>query len=232
MKTIGVLGGSTYVSTIEYYKLLNVGLNKRRGGHCTGEILISSMDFGRGLEYVDGQLWEEGGKYLNEKVLALERAGADFVILACNVWHIAADRFMEDVKIPLLHILDPTGDAIREKKLTKVALVGSKGTMASEFFVNQAKKRFGVDVIVPAVQEQLIIGDIIVNELSKDIFTDRSRAAYLKVFESLRRRGAEGVVLGCTEIPLLVKQLDMPEFPMFDTLTLHVEAAILKSLED
>jgi aspartate racemase len=232
MKTIGVIGGSTYVSTMEYYKLLNVGLNKRRGGHYTGEILISSIDFGRGLEYLDGQLWEEGGKYLNEKALALEKAGADFIILACNVWHISADGFMKDVKIPLLHILDPTADGIREKKLTKVALVGSRGTMASEFFVGEAKRRFGIDVIVPTAEEQVVIGDIIVNELAKDIFTDQSRSAYLEVFESLRHRGAEGVVLGCTEIPLLVKQSDMPDFPMFDTLTLHVEAAIIKTLEN
>lgn len=232
MKTIGVIGGSTYVSTLEYYKLLNVGLNQRRGGHSTGDIIINSMDFGNGEKYLTAEQWEEGGKYLNEKALSLERAGADFIILACNVWHIAAERFMKDVKIPLIHIMDPTGEAIRAKNLTTVALVGSKPTMSSALFVEEGKKRFGVNVIVPTEEEQTIIHGIILHELSKGQFKEESKAAYLEIFESLRRRGAGGVVLGCTEIPLLVQQSDLPDFPMFDTLTLHVEAAITKAVTE
>jgi aspartate racemase len=232
MKTIGIIGGSSHVSTEEYYRLLNVGLNKRRGGDHTGDIIINSMDFGQAVHYVRGGLWEEGGKYLNAKALSLERAGADFIILACNVWHIAADRFMKGVKIPLIHIMDPTGVAIRAAKLEKVALVGAKGTMSSTVFVEEAKKRCGIDVIVPTDEEQDVLDRIIVHELAKSQFTEKSRAAYLEVFESLRRRGAGGVILGCTEIPLLVKQSDLPDFPMFDTLTLHVEAAMSMALAD
>lgn len=230
MKTIGIIGGSTYVATAEYYNLLNAGLNSRRGDHHTGEIIIISMDFGESTRFIQDGLWEEGAKYLNGKALSLERAGADFIILACNVWHAAADAFMKDVNIPLLHIFDATGEAIQAANLKKVALVGAKPTMTSEILIEQGKKRFGADVIVPTDEEQDILHLIIQDELSKAVFTENSKAAYLEVFESLRCRGAEGVVLGCTEIPLLVKQADLPDFPMFDTLTLHVEAAIAMAL--
>jgi aspartate racemase len=230
MKTIGIIGGSTDVATAEYYKLINTGLNKRRGGYYTGEIIINSVDFGEIARFVKGGLWEEGAKYINGKALSLERAGADFIICVSNTCHRVADDFMKDVKIPLLHIMDATGDAIREANLTKVALVGSKSTMSS--LIEEAKKRYGVEVIVPADEEQDLLDNIIFTELSKSQFTEKSKAAYLEIFESLRGRGAGGVVLGCTEIPLLVKQADLPDFPMFDTLTLHAAAAVSMALAD
>jgi aspartate racemase len=188
------------------------------------------MDFGEIARFVKGGLWEEGAKYINGKALSLERAGADFIICVSNTCHRVADDFMKDVKIPLLHIMDATGDAIREANLTKVALVGSKSTMSS--LIEEAKKRYGVEVIVPADEEQDLLDNIIFTELSKSQFTEKSKAAYLEIFESLRGRGAGGVVLGCTEIPLLVKQADLPDFPMFDTLTLHAAAAVSKALAD
>jgi aspartate racemase len=232
MKTIGIIGGSTDVSTAEYYKLLNAGLNKRRGGFNTGEIIINSMDFGHSARFSQEGLWEDAGKYLNGKALSLERAGADFIILACNTWHAVADMMMKDVNIPLLHIMDATGEAIRATGLTKVALVGTKSTMSSTILIEEGKKRYGVEVIVPTGEEQDILSHIILSELSKGQFIEQSKEAFLKVFRSLRRRGAGGVVLGCTEIPLLVKQADLPDFPMFDTLTLHVEAATTMALAE
>jgi aspartate racemase len=232
MKTIGIIGGSTDVATAEYYKCIVSGLNLRRGGFYTGEIIIYSMDFGQSARIVKGSLWEEGGRYLNQKALSLERAGADFIICVSNTWHCVADAFMRDVRIPLLHIMDATGEAIRAANLTKVALVGTKSTMSSGVLNIEAKKRFRVDVIVPTNEEQDILDTIIFTELSRALFTDESRAAYLEVFRALRRRGAEGVVLGCTEIPLLVKQADLPELLMFDTLTLHAEAAVSMALAE
>jgi aspartate racemase len=230
MKTVGLIGGSTDVATAEYYRLINTGLNKRRGGHNTGEIIINSMDCGQSVRFVKGGLWEEGAKYVNGKALSLERAGADFIMCCSNAWHVVADEFMKGVNIPLLHIMDVTGEAIQAAKLTKVALVGTKSTMKA--LVDEASKRYGAEVIVPTDEEQDILDNIILTELSKAVFTEKSKAAYLKVFEALRSRGAGGVVLGCTEIPLLVKQADLPDFPMFDTLTLHAEAAVLMALSD
>lgn len=232
MKTIGIIGGTTDVATAEYYRLINTGLNKRRGGYSTGEIIISSMDFGESVRFIKGDLWDEGAKYLNAKALGLERAGADFILCASNAWHCVANGFMKDVNIPLLHIMDATGEAIREANLTKVALVGTKSTMSSQTLVEEAKKRYGVEVIVPTDEEQDILDDIIFVELSKSLFTEKSKAAYLEVFRALQSRGAGGVVLGCTEIPLLVKQADLPDFPMFDTLTLHAAAAVSMALAD
>jgi aspartate racemase len=231
MKTIGIIGGSTDVSTAEYYKLINAGIRERLGGFHTGEIIINSMDFAQSVRFVEGRLHDEAAVYLNGKALSLERAGADFIVLACNTWHSVAEGFMKDVTIPLLHIMDPTGAAIRAAHLTKVGLVGTKSTMQSDFLVEEGRKRFGTDVIVPTAEEQVVVHDIILNELSKGVFSESSKAAYLKVFESLRSRGAQGVVLGCTEIPLLVQQADLPDLPMFDTLTLHVDAAVAMALD-
>jgi aspartate racemase len=230
MKTVGLIGGSTDIATAEYYRLLNTGFNKRRGGHNTGEIIINSMDCGQSVRFVKGGLWEEGAKYLNSKALSLERAGADFIMCCSNTWHGVANEFMKGVNIPLLHIMDATGEAIQAAKLTKVALVGTKLTMKT--LVDEASKRYGAEVIVPTDKEQDILDNIIFIELSKSLFTEKSKAIYLEVFEALRSRGAGGVVLGCTEISLLVKQADLPDFPMFDTLTLHVEAAISMALSD
>jgi len=232
MKTVGLIGGTTDVSTVEYYRLINTGLNKKRGGYNTGEIIIYSTDFGQSARFAKGGLWEEFAKYLNEKALSLERAGADFILCCSNTCHGVGDEFMKGVKIPLLHIMDVTGEAIRAAKLTKVALVGTKLTMSSKVTVDEARERYGTEVIVPTEEEQDILDNIIFAELSKSIFTEKSKAAYLEVFETLRSRGAEGVVLGCTEITLLVKQTDLPDFPMFDTLTLHAEAAVSEALAD
>jgi aspartate racemase len=232
MKTIGIIGGSTDVSTAEYYKLINAGIRQRLGGVHTGEIIINSMDFAQSLRLIDGGLWEEGGKYLNGKALSLERAGADFILCACNFWHKVADSFMKDVKIPLLHIMDPTGGAIQAAHLTQVGLLGTKATMSSGDILGEYKKRFNIDIIVPSDEEQDQVHHIILTELSQAQFTEKSKAIYLEVMKSLRSRGAQGIILGCTEIPLLVNQTDLPELPMFDTLKLHVEAAVSMALSD
>jgi aspartate racemase len=232
MKTIGIIGGSTDVSTVEYYKLINAGIRQRLGGFHTGEIIINSMDFAQSARLVNGGLWEEGGKYLNGKALSLERAGADFILCACNVWHKVADSFMKDVKIPLLHIMDSTGGAIQAAHLTQVGLLGSKATMSSDDILSEYKKRFNIDIIVPFDEEQDQVNHIILTELSQAQFTEKSKAIYLEIMKSLRRRGAQGIILGCTEIPLLVNQADLPELPMFDTLKLHAEAAVSMALSD
>lgn len=231
MKTIGIIGGSTDVATMEYYKLINAGIRERLGGNHTGEIIINSMDFAQSARFVNGGLWEEGGRYLNRKALSLERAGADFILCVSNTWHKAEEAFMKDVHIPLLHIVDPTAKAILKRGLTKVGLLGTKATMSGKFLVEEYTQRFGVKIVVPSDEEQDIIDHIIFAELSKAKFTESSRRTYLDVIDSLRSRGAEGIILGCTEIPLLVSQVDRPNFPMFDTLKLHSEAAVTMALD-
>lgn len=231
MKTIGIIGGSTDVATVEYYKLINAHIREVLGGLHTGEIIINSMDLARSAHYVHNGLWDEGGEYLHGKALSLERAGADFILVVSNTWHRASHVFMQGVKIPLLHIVDPTAMAIKEKGLRTVALLGTKATMGTHYLPNEYESRFGINVITPAEDEQTFIDDVIFKELSYWKFKDESRERYLTIIDKLVERGAQGVILGCTEIPLLVKQADRPNVPMFDTLTLHAKAAAMKAVQ-
>ena len=232
MKTVGIIGGSTDLATVEYYKLINATVREQLGGLHTGEIIINSMDLARSDHYVHKELWDEGGAYLHGKAQSLERAGADFIIVVSNTWHRAEGIFMKGVGIPLLHIADPTAAAIKEKGLQTVALLGTKATMGTPYLPDVYKTRFGIDVVVPDDDDQQFIDDVIFKELSFWKFEDASRDRYLTIIDKLVGNGAQGVILGCTEIPLLVKQADRPKVPMFDTLTLHARAAALKAVHD
>lgn len=232
MKTVGIIGGSTDLATAEYYKLINATVREQLGGLHTGEIIINSMDLARSAHYVHGELWDEGGEYLAGKARSLERAGADFIIVVSNTWHRAAHIFMREVKIPLLHIADPTAEAIHTKGLKKVVLLGTKATMGTPYLVDEFKNR-GVEVVVPTVEEQTFIDDVIFKELSFWQFKESSKQRYLDIVDRLvKEEGAEGAILGCTEIPLLIKQEDRPAVPFFDTLTLHAKAAALRAVAE
>lgn len=232
MKTVGIIGGSTDLATAEYYKLINATVREQLGGLHTGEIIINSMDLAKSAHYVHNALWDEGGAYLAGKAQSLERAGADFIIVVSNTWHRAASIFMKDVKIPLLHIADPTAAAIKAQGLSKVVLLGTKATMATPYLIEEFKAR-GIEVLVPTDAEQTFVDDVIFKELSFWQFKEESKQGYLEIMDRLvEEEGAQGVILGCTEIPLLVKQEDRPAVPMFDTLTLHAKAAALRAVED
>ena len=232
MKTIGIIGGSSPVATIEYYKLINAGIQKRLGGVASGEIIINSMNFGEVYRIVSNNQWEEGTAYLNVKAKSLERAGADFIISVSNTWHKVADGFMKDVQLPFLHIVDPTGDQIKYAGLKKVGLLGTKATMSGTFLMDRYAERYGIEVIVPTPEEQERIDTIIFTELSQFNFKPESKTQYLKIVDSLAKQGAQGIVLGCTEIGLLINQADRPNVPMFDSMVLHAEAAVKMMLEE
>lgn len=232
MKTIGIIGGSTDLATAEYYKIINAKVREHLGGFNTGEIIINSMNLAKSVHYVHSALWDEGGAYLAGKAQSLERAGADFIILVSNTWHCTASIFMKDIAIPLLHIADPTAEAIKAQGLKKVILLGTKATMATPYIADEFKAR-GVQVVVPTDAEQTFIDGVIFKELSFWQFKEESKQRYLEIIDRLvEEEGAQGAILGCTEIPLLVKQQDRPEVPMFDTLKLHAEAAALRALAD
>ncbi|KAK5999209.1 L-aspartate/glutamate-specific racemase [Cladobotryum mycophilum] len=225
MKTIGIIGGSTDLATAEYYKLINAHVRKELGGLHTGEIIINSMDFARSAHFVNNNLWDEGGQYLHQKAQSLERAGADFILCVSNTWHRVSEAFMKDIKIPLLHIVDPTAEAIHDLGLQTIALLGTKATMSGPYLPNEYSSRFGINIIVPAEEEQEYIDQVIFNELARSEFIQASRDGYLRIIDDLVTRGAQGVILGCTEIPLLVSQTDRPHIPMFNTMELHAKAA-------
>ena len=226
MLTIGVIGGSGDLATAEYYKAINKAVNDRLGGKHSAEVIINSMDFAKSIHYVYGDRWVEGATYIHEKAASLERAGAAFIMIVSNTWHRAADKFMEGINIPLLHIFDPTSVAIKDAGLRKIALLGTKLTMGGPYAVNELTKRAGVEVIVPDEIDQEYIDRVVIDELAHMIIKPESRDGYLRVIDKLVAQGAEGIVLGCTEIPLLITQKDNPDVPMFDTLDLHAKGAV------
>lgn len=230
MKTIGIIGGSTDLATVEYYNLINKHVREELGGLHTGEIIINSMDLARSAHYVHNELWDEGAEYLHGKAQSLERAGADLIICVSNTWHRVSDKFMAGIKVPLLHIAEPTARAIREQGLQRIALLGTKATMSSPYMPDLFANQYGLDIIVPKEEDQSLIDRVIFQELSYAQFTDSSRKAYLEIIDDLALAGAQGIILGCTEIGLLISQADRPNVPMFDTLRLHAKAVAMKAV--
>lgn len=224
LKTVGIIGGSTEFATVEYYRQINLAVNQRLGGYYTAEIIIDSMNFAQSAYFVNNALWEEGGAYLRQKAKRLEQSGAAFIICVSNTWHRAAEYFMDGVSVPLLHIADPTAEAIKSAGLNKVALLGTLPVMSTSFMIDEFERR-GVRIMVPEPEEQHYIDRVIFEEMSKGIFSEEARIRYLQIIDGLERRGAQGVILGCTEIPFLIKQEQRPQLPMFDTLRLHAKAA-------
>ncbi|KAI6911355.1 hypothetical protein KC318_g547 [Hortaea werneckii] len=231
MLTIGIIGGSTDLATAEYYRVINSEVREQLGGLHTGEIIINSMDLARSAHYVQGDKWEEGAEYLHSKAQSLERAGADFILCVSNTWHRVSDQFMRDVSVPFFHIAEPTAQAIQKQGLEKVVLLGTKATMSSTYLRNVFERQHGLAIVIPDEKDQDMIDSVIFDELSYAKFTERSRKAYLKVVDRFIAAGAQGIILACTEIGLLISQTDRPSIPMFDTLHLHAKAAALKAVQ-
>src|ERR1700730_16648992 len=183
------------------------------------------MNFAFSADCVRNDRWNDMAAYLSERAAALERAGAEILICVSNTLHRVADSFSSVVKIPFLHIVDPTAYDILAYGLKRVALLGTKPVMATDHLKSQYTGRFGIEIVVPETQEQDVIDGIIFEELCRGQFIPSSKAAYLEIVDRLSARGAQGVILGCTEIALLIAQADRPSLPMFDTTGLHVEAA-------
>ena len=230
-KTIGVLGGMSNQATGEYYRLLNRKLNVRLDGWDNGEIVIVSVNFGNIEYFVRNDCWDEAHAYLAEKVDRLERAGADLVICVSNTMHRVVEPIMAERKTPFIHIADPTGRAIGKAGLGRVGLLGTMPVMKSLELRSRYQDGFGVEVVAPTQADMEIVDRIIFNELVRGEMRVDSKREYLRIVGELRGRGAEGVILGCTEIFLLIAQEDLPGFPVFDTTELHVQAAVDFALE-
>ena len=231
MKTIGILGGMSNQATAEYYRLINDAVSQRLGGWETAEVIISSVNFGNIERYVRTDSWEEAGTYLAEKAKGLEAAGVDLLVCVSNTMHRVSDEFTRGITVPFLHIVDPTGEAIRKAGFKRVGLLGTKPVMSADFLKQRYKEQFDIQVLVPSEEDQSMIDHVIFNELVKRLLTPESKAAYLSVVDRLKAQGAQGVILGCTEIFLLIGQADRPNFPMFDTTSLHVRAAVNMAFE-
>ena len=226
MRRIGILGGASDQATADYYRRLNKAANDLFGGWNTAEVIISSMNFAFSRDCAVKGKWDDLADYLSERALALERAGADLILCASNTLHRIADKFTSGISIPFLHIVDPTAEAILNAGLRQVALLGTKTTMSGDHLKCRFMNRFGIDIVVPRIDEQDDLDRIIFEELCRGKFMPSSKAACLGIIDRMQARGAEGVILGCTEIPLLIAQDDRHSIPMFDTAGLHVAAAL------
>jgi len=231
MKVIGLIGGMSWNSSLEYYRLINEMVSRRLGGLHSARVVLYSLDFEE-IEFAQRESrWEDAAGIMSKAGMALKRAGADFLLICTNTMHKVADEVGESAGLPILHIVDATGSAIREQGLSKVGLLGTRFVMSEQFYRGRLKKRFDIDVVVPAEDEQAVVHRIIYDELCRGKIRGSSRQSCLEIIEKLTKRGAEGIVLGCTELPLLIRPSDV-QVPVFDTTRLHAEAAVELALSE
>ncbi|MFE3651038.1 aspartate/glutamate racemase family protein [Streptomyces sp. NPDC057579] len=228
MQTIGLIGGMSWESTAEYYRLLNELTRERLGGLHSAKCVLYSVDFAE-IERLQVQgRWDEAGAVLAEAAGALEAAGAELLLICTNTMHKVADQVSSAVGVPLLHLADTTAEAVRGKGLRRVGLLGTAFTMEQDFYRGRLVDH-GLDVVVPNAAGRETVHRVIYEELCVGVVKEESRAAYIAVIDELIAAGAEGIVLGCTEIELLVRPQDSP-VPVFPTTRLHAEAAVARAL--
>ncbi len=226
MKTIGLLGGMSWESSAVYYRILNREVQKRLGGVHSAKLLLYSFDFAEIAALQGAGEWEEATDRMRFVGRTLVDGGADFLVICCNTMHLMSDAVEEEADIPLLHIADSLGRAIKTADIRKVGLLGSRFTMDDGRVIkDRLKTRFGIETITPEGEDHALVDRVIYEELIRGKFLDSSRAAYRAVIARLVSRGAEGIVLGCTELPLLVKTEDST-VPLFDTTELHALATV------
>ena len=225
MRRIGIIGGMSWESTAEYYRLINQVVKQKLGGLHSGNVLIYSYDFEE-IEVLQraGQ-WPEAARSLIKTAKQLQLAGADFIIIASNTMHKIVPDIEREVDLPVLHIADATGQAIASHGFKTVGLLGTRFTMEGSFYKDRLLKNFDISVVVPSASERQIVHDIIYTELCLGIIKQESKAKFLQIIGKLAAQGAQGVILGCTEIPLLVKSEDSV-LPVFDTTAIHAAAAV------
>lgn len=223
MRTLGVIGGLSWTSTELYYRLIHQRVHQRLGGLHAPHLLLDSLAFHEVEALQRADDWEPLRRQIRDAGLALEGAGAEVLILATNTMHKVADQLEAALTIPFIHIADPTADAILAAGLGRVGLLGTRFTMGERFYLERLASR-GVEALVPASEDQVTVDRIIFEELVRDVIRDDSRQRYREVIARLVDAGAEGIILGCTEIGLLVAAADCP-VPTFDTAALHAQAA-------
>jgi aspartate racemase len=225
MKTIGLIGGMSWESTVSYYQLINREIKNKLGGFHSGKIILYSLDFAE-IEQLQKQgNWQTAANILSDAAKALELAGADFFLICTNTMHKVADAVSNAVSIPLLHIADATAIELQYQKIKKVGLLGTRFTMQEPFYKNRLMEKFNIDVVVPNERQQTSIHSIIYQELCLGMIQPASKTLFLSIIADLVDNGAQGIILGCTEIGLLIQQ-DMTQVRLFDTASIHALKAV------
>jgi aspartate racemase len=230
MKTIGLIGGMSWESSLEYYRIMNETVKKERGGFHSAKSLMYSVDFHEIEELQHQGRWEDATRIMIDAAQRVERGGADFVVICTNTMHLMAEDVKKNIRIPLLHIADVTAAKIKEMGHTIVGLLGTRFTMEQEFYKGRLKDNHGIDVLIPEEEERIAIHTILYDELCLGSIKTISKDKFQNIIANLEARGAEGIILGCTEIPLIVKQEDYEIF-LYDTTTLHAQAAVHYALQ-
>lgn len=224
MKTIGLVGGISWLSTAEYYKVLNQLVNEKLGGVHSAKIILHSVDFAPIKTLTENNEWTGIAKIICDAAKGLQLAGADCILIGANTMHKIADEIQAAVTIPVIHIADAVAAAINKKGLSKVALLGTKYTMQLDFYKSRLKEK-GIDVIIPGEADIAYINNSIYEEFSRNIFLEATKVEYLRIMNEQIQQGAEGFILGCTEIPILIKAEDIRTH-LFDTIQIHCEVAV------
>ena len=230
MRTLGLIGGMSWESTVPYYRTINQTVKERLGGLHSARLLLYSVDFAQIEKLQHAGDWAAAGAVLADAARALKAGGAQLLVICTNTMHKVADAVESASGLPLLHIADPTGDAIRAQGITRIGLLGTRFTMEQEFYRQRLIERHRLEVLVPDADERGIVHRVIYDELCLGVIRVQSRAQYRRVMDALIARGAQGIILGCTEIGLLVGDGDAT-VPLFDTTALHARAAALAALE-
>ncbi len=225
MKTIGLIGGMSWESSVEYYRIINQLARENFGGLHSAQCIMYSYDFEQIAAAQRRDDWDGLADRLTDTALKLKASGADFIVICTNTMHKLADEVQSRAGIPVLHIADATGQKVKEKGLKKVALLGTKYTMEADFYRKRLTEHYGLEVVIPGAADRQFVHDVIFGELCQGIMDPSSKEKFKDIINGLVSSGVEGVILGCTEIPLLIKQEDV-DVPIFDTTQIHAEAAI------
>ncbi|TCL07131.1 aspartate/glutamate racemase family protein [Sodalis ligni] len=231
MKTLGLLGGMSWESTLPYYRMINQGISERLGGLHSASLLLCSLDFADIAQMQAGGEWRRAGQLLADKAVALQQAGAEAIVLCTNTMHKVADNIEQACTLPLLHIADATGRVINRQGLRRVGLLGTRFTMQEDFYRQRLAQSYGIEVVVPDDHDSDIIHRVIFEELCLGRIRPESREAYARIIAKLESQGIEGLILGCTEIGLLISQ-DDAAVPLFDTTAIHAASAVAFALGD
>ena len=229
LKTIGLIGGMSWESTVTYYKIINETVKEKLGGLHSAKCILYSVDFQEIEECQANGNWEKSGEILGEAAYNLEKAGADFIVICTNTMHKVVNQIKEKISIPILHIAEMTAEKILEKGLKNIALLGTKYTMEQDFYKSKLIEK-GINVIIPDKNDIEIINKVIYDELCLGTINSNSKKKFLEIVDKLRNKGAEGIILGCTEIGLLIKNEDT-DVPLFDTAIIHAEQAAMYSIK-
>lgn len=230
MKTIGLLGGMSWESTALYYKQINEEIKKRLGSLHSAKVVIYSVDFDEIEKLQHSGDWDKTAEILSEAGKNIQNANADFLLICTNTMHKVAPNIQEKIDIPIVHIADATAKVLQKDGISKVGLLGTAFTMEEDFYKNRITDNFGIDVITPNKEDIKIIHKIIYEELCLGVINDNSRKEYLRIIEDLNSKGAQGIILGCTEICMLIKD-EHTNTKLYDTTTIHANEAVNKALE-